>query len=104
MIRNAHSLYILEPHDQTSGTETTEIYSEEFNIGATSQVEPIIGENFVEVHIGSTIMKHLMLVTDILDEYVLGLDIMEQNYFHFNIRKKIVKRFSYTGKTMKIFL
>ncbi|KAJ8951273.1 hypothetical protein NQ318_008176 [Aromia moschata] len=58
---------------------------------ATGELIPVHGEVYVKIQLGSKIMYHQVLIADIRDDCILGLDILSKHDFVVDIKNRIIR-------------
>ncbi|KAJ8955748.1 hypothetical protein NQ318_008620, partial [Aromia moschata] len=58
---------------------------------ATGELIPVHGEVYVKIQLGSKIMYHQVLIADIRDDCILGLDILSKHDFVVDIKNRIIQ-------------
>ncbi|KAJ8954294.1 hypothetical protein NQ318_005877 [Aromia moschata] len=58
---------------------------------ATGELIPVHGEVYVKIQLGSKIMYHQVLIADIRDDCILGLDILSKHGFVVDIKNRIIQ-------------
>ncbi|KAJ8942120.1 hypothetical protein NQ318_000715 [Aromia moschata] len=59
---------------------------------ATGELIPVHGEVYVKIQLGSKIMYHQVLIADIRDDCILGLDILSKHGFVVDIKNRIIQK------------
>lgn len=57
----------------------------------TGEVSPVIGQADIELQLGSSCIHHKVLVADIEDDFILGMDLIRQHGFAFDHNLNILK-------------